>query len=80
MATLDEARKAKNKVSKQLMGVFNAAARTPVNSVGISQDKDGYFVSVGLERHPSAAEAQALPKQCDGVPVKYKVTGPIHAF
>lgn len=78
--TLDEARKAKNKVSKQLMGTFNAAARSPVNSVGISKDNAGYFVSVGLERQPTKQECDTLPQECDGVRVKYKVTGPITAF
>jgi len=80
MATLDEARKAKNKISKLLMNAFNTASRGPVNSVGISKDKDGFFVSVGLERQPSPEECKKLPQECDGVTVKYKVTGPIVAF
>lgn len=77
--TLDDARKAKFKVVKELSAAFNDAARSPVNAIGLSKDKDGYYVSVGLERQPSAAECANLPQDCDGVRVKYKVTGPINA-
>lgn len=77
MSTLDEARKAKEKVSRQLTRCFNAAAQSPVSSVGVSKDKAGYHVAVGLERQPTPAETKNLPMECDGVPVKYKVVGPI---
>lgn len=80
MTTLDEARKAKTKVARQLMRSFNDAARSPVNGIGISKDREGYFVAVGLERQPTPEETRALPQECDGVPVKYKVVGPIVAL
>ncbi len=77
MSTLDEARAAKGKVKKQLKDTFNGSS-SPM--VGISKDKEGYFVSVGLERQPTPAECTKLPQECDGVRVKYKVTGPIVAL
>lgn len=80
MSTIEEARKAKAKVARQLMRSFNDAARSPVNGVGISKDKEGYFVAVGLERQPTPEETRDLPQECDGVPVKYKVVGPIVAL
>lgn len=80
MATLDATRKAQSKISKQLIESFNTASQPLVNSVGISQDMDGYHVSVGLERQPTHAERKNLPQECDGVAVKYKVIGPIVAF
>ena len=76
MSTLDEARNAKVKVKKQLKDTFNGVA-PPM--VGISKDKDGYFVSVGLERQPSPADCAKMPQECDGVRVKYKLVGPIVA-
>ncbi|MDP2205481.1 MAG: hypothetical protein Q8K65_04175 [Alphaproteobacteria bacterium] len=79
MTTIDQARAAKDKLAKQLMGSFNGAA-SPVNSVGLSQDQAGYYVAVGLERQPTAAEDAKLPKKYDGVTVKYSVNGPISAF
>ncbi|MFN7114950.1 MAG: hypothetical protein ACK4PK_11405 [Alphaproteobacteria bacterium] len=79
MTTIDQARAAKDKLEKQLMGRFNGAA-LPVNSVGLSHDQAGYYVAVGLERQPTAAEDAKLPKKCDGVTVKYSVNGPINAF
>lgn len=80
MSTIDEARKAKTKVARQLSRSFNDAARSPVNGIGISKDKEGYFVAVGLERQPTPEETRDLPQECDGVPVKYKVVGPIVAL
>lgn len=79
MSTLDQARAAKKKLAKELMGSFNGAA-SPVNSVGLSRDQDGYYVAVGLERQPTAAENAKLPKKYDGVTVKYSVNGPICAL
>jgi hypothetical protein len=79
MTTIEQARAAKQKLAKQLMGSFNGAA-SPVNSVGLSRDQDGYYVAVGLERQPTSAENAKLPKKCDGVTVKYSVNGPISAF
>jgi hypothetical protein len=79
MSTLEKARAAKDKLSKQLMGSFNGAA-SPVNSVGLSRDQSGYYVAVGLERHPTPAENAKLPQKYDGVTVKYSVLGPIVAF
>lgn len=79
MSTIEQARAAKEKLSKQLMGSFNGAA-SPVNSVGLSRDQNGYYVAVGLERQPTPAEDAKLPKKYDGVTVKYNVNGPITAF
>ncbi|HYD19025.1 MAG TPA: hypothetical protein VEF76_11150 [Patescibacteria group bacterium] len=80
MSTLDEARRAKGKVGKLLSHTFNNAAQNPVNSIGISRDKDGFFIAVGLERQPTPEETRNLPRECDGVAVKYKITGPIVAL
>lgn len=77
MSTLDEARKAKTKVGKLLASAFNRAAKNPVN--GIGNVKDDYHVTVRLERQPTPEETARLPRECDGVAVKYKITGPIVA-
>lgn len=79
MSTLDEARKAKTKVGKLLASAFNRAAKNPVNGIGISNVKDDYHVTVRLERQPTVEETANLPRECDGVAVKYKITGPIVA-
>lgn len=80
MATLEQARKAKNKLAKQLMGSFNGAA-SPVNSVGISGTPANYHVVVGLEREPTADERKKMPAVCDGVEVRYnKPSGQIRAY
>ena len=79
MTTFAQAQNAQKSFEKHLKQHFNAAAG-PVNSVGISRNHEGFYLSVGLERQPTAAENAKLPVRHDGVAVKYKLIGPIVAF
>ena len=73
--TIEEARKAKEIVISQLTRNFNAAANSPVNGVGIGKIDEDYCVHVDLVRAPTPAESTLLPQKCEGVKVRYKVTG-----
>ena len=68
MATLDEARRAKDAVLSLL------EHHSAVNGVGIAPVEDGFAVKVNLSE---AADDLALPTSIEGVPVVWEVVGEI---
>ncbi len=68
VATLAEAREAKEKLSRQI------ANRRDVNGVGIARARRGYAVKVNLTEELPGRE---LPSEVDGVPVRVEVVGAI---
>jgi hypothetical protein len=69
MATLADARRAKERLSSRI-------GRHPaVNGLGITRVDGGFAVKVNLRHAPG--DALALPKEIDGVRVHVDVVGPI---
>jgi hypothetical protein len=68
MATLDEARRAKDVVLRLL------EHHSAVNGVGVAPVEDGFAVKVNLTER--AADV-ALPSSIEGVPVVWEVVGEI---
>ena len=71
---MDKAVKVTGEVAREVMTDFNNRAKHPLVS-GVSFDKDmaGYHVSVELNRLPTDDEKSKLPKERDGVRIKYGV-------
>lgn len=71
MATIDQARAAKQRASALLAG------ERRVNGIGVGRVEGGFCVRVDLlEPLPSSA----VPSVLDGVPVRMTVTGPARAL
>ncbi len=68
MATLDEARRAKDAVLSLL------EHHGAVNGVGVAAVEDGFAVKVNLSR---PADGLALPTSIEGVPVVWEIVGEI---
>lgn len=63
------------KAKAALSAEFNKRAYSNMVGIGIGEDKNGLFVNVLLKE--KAARADKLPKEQDGVRVKYRVSGVI---
>lgn len=63
--TIDQARQVKQKAGD----IARSAAA--VTGVGLTRIGDSYAIKINL----GAPSAGNLPKQCDGVPIFYEVTG-----
>jgi hypothetical protein len=70
MTDLEHARAAKDLLRTTLAG------RDGITGIGISRGADGYGVLVNVTRPSQRA---AVPEHVDGVPVRVRVTGPVHA-
>lgn len=68
MATIDEARAAKEKVTRLLEG------RPGLRGIGLSRFNGGYALKVNIA---DRAYAPDVPDDVDGVPVKVEVVGEI---
>ncbi|GIG21915.1 hypothetical protein Cch01nite_26390 [Cellulomonas chitinilytica] len=69
MADLAQARAAKEQLRVALDG------RSDVRGIGITASGDGYGLQVNLER----GSADGVPPRVDGVDVRVRVVGAIHA-
>ncbi|WP_258725494.1 hypothetical protein [Cellulomonas sp. NS3] len=70
MTDLEHARAAKDRLRQTLAG------RDGITGIGISRGADGYGVQVNVSQ---AAHRAAVPEHVDGVDVRVRVTGPVHA-
>jgi hypothetical protein len=68
-STLEQARKAKVKMASRLIVLGDSGG------VGITRIDGGYGLKVNLSQPPS--EANTLPVEIDGVPVRFEVVGEI---
>lgn len=73
-ATIEAALAAQDKFEK-LSAKFNG-----VSGHGIGRDDRGSFLQVFMLHTPSAVEESKLPKDIDGVRVKYSVIGGVRPF
>ena len=71
MATLDDARAAKEKVKQQLGG------SSSVNGIGITRVGSGFGVKVNLSQEPPRGVDRGWATSVEGVPVTYEVVGTI---
>ena len=69
MADLEQARAAKERLRTTLQG------RSDVRGIGIARAADGYQLQVNMSRDPGPE----LPGAVDGVDVRVRVVGVIHA-
>ena len=69
MADLEQARAAKERLRMTLKG------RSDVRGIGIARGADGYQLQVNMSRDPGSD----LPGAVDGVDVRVRVVGAIHA-
>jgi hypothetical protein len=69
MADLEQARAAKERLRMTLKG------RPDVRGIGIARAADGYQLQVNMSRDPGSE----LPGAVDGVDVRVRVVGAIHA-
>ena len=69
MADLEQARAAKERLRTTLQG------RSDVRGIGIARAADGYQLQVNMSRDPGSE----LPGAVDGVDVRVRVVGAIHA-
>lgn len=70
MTDLEHARAAKDRLRQTLAG------RDGITGIGISRGADGYGVQVNVAQ---PAHRAAVPARVDGVDVRVRVTGPVHA-
>ena len=68
-STLDQARKAKITMKRQLKSLHT------VTGIGITRVDRGFGVKVNLSE--ALAKADSVPAQIEGVPIKIEITGPI---
>lgn len=73
MADLAEARRAKAALTSALAG------RRDVTAVGIAPDDDGYALLVRLRGDDVTARAAEVPRVVQGVQVRVRAGGTIHA-
>ena len=67
---IDRARSAKQHLRRDLDG------RSGVRGIGLARGEDGYRLQVSVA---SAADAAAVPAAVDGVAVRVRVVGAVHA-
>jgi hypothetical protein len=67
---LEHARAAKDRLRRTLAG------RDGITGIGISRGADGYGLQVNVAQ---PAHRAAVPERVDGVDVRVRVTGPVHA-
>lgn len=70
MVDIDRARSAKQHLRRDLDG------RSGVRGIGLARGEDGYRLQVSVA---SAADAAAVPAAVDGVAVRVRVVGAVHA-
>jgi hypothetical protein len=75
---IDEIKKAQEVLKKKLHDDFsNSAKDNLVNGIGIGKNEDKLCLKVNLVRKPDDEEKSKLPKEINGVKVKYDVIGNI---
>jgi hypothetical protein len=73
--TIEAAREAKKAIIPTLDRIFNKCAKSPVNGIGIAKDGEDYCVKVNLTQKPDSGAFILLPRQRNGVKIKYDIPG-----